>query len=626
MKNYQIADLFCGAGGTSEGALEAVTFLGRKPELTAVNHWPVAIETHETNHPAARSLCTGVDAVNPRDLFGEEELDLLWASPECTHHSVARGGKPINDQSRSTAWCVVRWAADLRPPVILVENVPEFETWGPIGSNGRPLKSRKGEVFQAWLAAIRALGYKTDYRLLCAADYGDPTTRTRLFVQCVRGRRKIVWPEATHTKHPDLMTQRRWTPAREIIDWSLPAGSIFERKKPLSPKTLARIEAGLRKFGLKDFIVPQFGERAGQQPRTHDMENPLPAVTSHGAGALVSPFLVTTSHANSGKKNAANWNAHDLGLPLGSVTSATEKALVQPFIVAWDNQSGGPGGGIGSIEDPISTVVTKARHGVAEPFLVELRGSGARDHTARSLDDPCGTVTANGQHHALAQPFLVNMKGRSDAADLNLPSPTLTAHSPHMYLAEPFLIKTANGSNGGDESSRAKSLEEPVPTVCGNRGDLALIEPCLLGQQQGAALRPLSEPAPTVATAGAIALVEPFLVSFYGTGQPHDLEQPAPTVTCKDRFGLVRPVVEIDGARYWLDIRFRMLQPHELALAQGFPAGYQFTGTKTDQVKQIGNAVPRRLARALVAAVLSQNADVSALVDAEEARKLESVA
>lgn len=540
---YRIADLFCGAGGTSAGAVEAAEAMGRKPEVTAVNHWPVAIATHTVNHPGSRHLCTGVDSINPRELFAEGELDLLWASPECTHHSVARGGKPINDQSRATAWCVVRWAEALRPPIILIENVPEFETWGPIGSNGRPLASKKGEIFQAWLAAIRALGYKTDYRLLCAADYGDPTTRTRLFIQCVRGRRQIVWPEKTHSKAVDLFTNRRWTPAREIIDWSLPAGSIFERKKPLSPKTLARIEAGLRKFGLKSVIISAGGPDCPARP---------------------------------------------VDDPIGTILTRDHRALVEPYIVAWDHTSGGPGAGVTSIEDPLSTVVTKARHGVAEPFLVELRGTNEKqlEGSARSLDAPCGTVTTSGAHHA---------------------------------LVEPFLIKTANGASGSD-GSRVKSLDEPMPTVCGNRGDVALIEPYLLGQQTCSALRPISEPAPTVSTAGAIALVEPFLVSFYGNGQPHNIDDPAPTVTCKDRFGLVKPVVEIDGNRYLLDIRFRMLQPHELALAQGFPKGYQFTGTKTDQVKQIGNAVPRRLARAIVGAVLSQNPDVSALVDAEESR------
>jgi DNA (cytosine-5)-methyltransferase 1 len=471
MTTYNIADLFCGAGGTSAGAIEAASHLGFRPRLTAINHWPVAIETHTANHFDHRHLCTGVDAVNPRELFNAGDLHMLWASPECTHHSRARGGKPMNDQSRSTAWCVTRWAEALMPPVILVENVPEFQDWGPIGANGLPLKSRKGETFKAWCEVLRSLGYKVEHRLLCAADYGDPTTRTRLFVQAVRGRRKIVWPAPTHSKGGDFFSTRRWAPARNIIDWTLPAGSIFERKKPLSPKTLARIEVGLRKFGLSEFVV------------------------------------------------------------------------------AWDNQSGGPGAGLSSVEDPISTVVTKARHGVAQPFLVELRGSGNRAHTAKSLDEPCGTVTANGTHHAIATP---------------------------------------------------------------------VIEPCLLPQQSDGRLRPISEPAPTVSTAGAIALVEPFLVSFYGNGQACDLSEPTPTVTTKDRFGLVKPIVEIEGNRYVLDIRFRMLQPHELALAQGFPESYRFAGSKTDQVKQIGNAVPRRLARALVGAVLSQNPDVSSLVEAEE--------
>lgn len=539
---YRIADLFCGAGGTSAGAVEAVAAIGRRPDVTAINHWPVAIATHTANHPESRHLCTGVDSVNPRELYQEGELDMLWASPECTHHSVARGGKPINDQSRATAWCVVRWAEALRPPVILVENVPEFETWGPIGSKGRPLASKKGETFRAWVNALRSLGYKVDHRILCAADYGDPTTRTRLFIQAVRGRKRIVWPDKTHSKEADMFTSRKWTAAREIIDWSLPAGSIYERKKPLSPKTMARIEAGLKKFGINQFVV------------------------------------------------------------------------------AWDHTSGGSGAGISSLDAPLSTVVTKARHGVAEPFLVELRGDASHHNgTCKSIDEPVPTITAGGKH---------------------------------LALAEPFLVKTANGKSG-NEMSRVKSLDEPMPTVCGNRGDVALVEPfimsaggpecgarpvsqpvCtvltrdhraiviphLLPQQSAGALRPVSDPVPTVSTAGAIALVEPFLVSFYGTGQPHDLNEPTPTVTCKDRFGLVRPVVEIDGNRYLLDIRFRMLQPHELALAQGFPKEYRFSGTKTEQVKQIGNAVPRRLARAIVAAVVSQNSDVTALVCAEELR------
>lgn len=525
----RIADLFCGAGGTSEGACQAARSCGYTPELTAINHWPVAVETHSRNHPTSRHLCTTIDNVNPRDLYRPGELDLLWASPECTHHSVARGGKPIHDQSRATAWCVTRWAEALRPPVILVENVPEFATWGPLDYRGRPLKSRKGEVFEAWKNSLRALGYRVEARILCAADYGDPTTRRRLFVQCVRGRSELRWPEPTHAPAVGSVLPR-WRAAREIIDFSLPAPSIYDRARPLSPKTMSRIMAGLQKFGLKPFIVPPEGVFRGN--RVREVDEPIQTVTASRGGGHIA----------------------------------------QPFIVAWDHQSGT---GTWSSDDPLSTVTTKARHGVVQPFLVELRGTSASQiaSTARSIDEPVPTVTTSGAHAALAQPFLVQV-----------------AHG--------------NGKDSNGDARRARSADEPLPTVCGTRGEWALCDPALLPQQSDGRLRPVTEPCPTVAASGAIALVEPFLVKYYGTGVASSVGDPLDTVTTKDRHALVRPQVMINGERYLLDIGFRMLQPRELASAQGFPADYTFTGTKTDQVKQIGNAVPCGLARALVEAVL----------------------
>ena len=465
MKTIEIADLFCGAGGTSAGAVEAIQRMGHRASLTAINHWPVAVATHSANHPEARHLCASLDALNPRDLYREGQLDLLWASPECTHHSIARGGRPMKDQSRATAWCVVRWAEALRPGVILVENVPEFMGWGPLGANGRPLVKRKGEVFRAWLEALRSMGYRVDHRILCAADHGDPTTRRRLFIQAVRGRRSICWPSPTHAeaaKVRDLFGDMRpWIPARDIIDWTLPSQSIYDRKRPLSPKTMARIEAGLRKFGGK-------------------------------------------------------------------------------------------------------------------AFQVSLRGTSghACESTARSLDEPVPTLTSGGGHNALVQPFLVH-----------------TAHS-------------------GERQPR--SVGDPAPTITGNRGDMALIQPFLIHMENGGSLRDIEQPMNTITTAkgGAHALVQPFLVSYYGNGGPRTIGNPLDTVTANDRFGLVQPTVNVDGQKHRLDIAFRMLQPHELAGAQGFPEGYHFEGNKTEQVKQIGNAVPRHLARAIVAAAVSQNSDV----------------
>lgn len=525
------ADLFCGAGGTSEGLVQACADLGIDVELTAINHWDVAVATHSANHPKARHLCTSLDAVNPRELYKEGELDLLWASPECTHHSIARGGKPINDQSRATAWCIVRWAEALRPPIILVENVKEFLSWGPIGTNGRPMKSRRGEVFTSWVNTLRSLGYRVDWRVLCAADYGDPTTRHRLFIYAVRGKRKIVWPEPSHAAEQitDMLGNRkRWVPARDIIDWAIEGKSIFKRKKPLAEKTLNRIMIGLEKFGLKPFI---FG--AGGPERQGDAA---------------------------------------------------------------------------SIDAPLKTVLTRNNSYVANPYLVKMRGT---NHAA-SVENPAPTVTAGGNH---------------------------------LGLAEPFLIECCHG-NGIEKSGdkrRVHSLEKPVGALhCSNK--FALCQPFVIGQQSGAAPRPVDGPLPTVATAGAISLTEPFLIAidhkqgngsyvnsvntpistvtskqrhalcqpfitqYYGASEVQSVEAPLGAVTTRDRFGLVMPTVEIEGEKYLLDIRFRMLKSHELAAAQGFPKDYQFTGNTTQIVKQIGNAVPKNLAKALVRAALTQEA------------------
>lgn len=449
-ETIKIADLFCGAGGTSTGAVEAVEALGKRAELTAVNHWTVAVETHTLNHPGARHLCASLDSLNPRDLFKPNELDVLIASPECINHSNARGGKPINEQSRATAWCVVGWADALLPGTILVENVPEFAAWGAVGCNGRPLASKKGQTFAAWTGALESLGYRVECRVLCAANYGDPTTRRRLFIQAVRGKRKIIWPDPTHGGPEEqggnlLGGLRPWVAAREIIDWSIQGTSIFARKRPLKDKTLARIHAGLKRYGL-------------------------------------APFIQNMEHS----------------------------------------------GGLRGADQPLATITTAkgGAFGLTEPYLVEMRGTSEDQcqNSGRSLESPLGTITAGGIHHAL-------------------------------------------------------------------------IEPHLLPQQSCGALRPVSRPAPTVSTAGAIALVEPFLVSCGKQGQTE------------------LPEVTIAGKRYLLDIRFRMLQTHELAAAQGFPENYQFSGNKTQAIKQIGNAVPRNMARALILATLGQNNQIGHLLD-----------
>ena len=482
-------DLFCGAGGTSSGLRQACEKRGLRLQLLAINHWDVAIATHEANHPDMQHLCADIDNINPRSVVPSGKLDLLVASPECQHHSRARGGRPINDQKRASAWHILRWAEALQIRGILIENVPEFQDWAPIGSNGRPLKSKKGETFRAFVAALESLGYRVEFRVLNAADYGGATTRERLFILARKGTRRIHWPEPTHSRsgNPELFGPRKpWRPAREIIDWNIPGKSIFTRKRPLAKATLQRIEAGLRKFG---------GENA-------------------------------------------------------------------------------------------------------EPFLVILRGTAKRqiNGSARSLDEPVPTISAGGVHAGICEPFVLSSASGGAPRHVDEPVPTITSTSRGMALVQPFLVPFYGERDG--QEGRTHSVDQPVPTLpAANK--FGLVEPFLLTTTHGGRERSLDDPMPTITCAhrGEHALIEPYVVHYYGNGDAKSVSEPLGTVTTKDRFGLVQPM--------GLDIRFRMLQPHELAGAMGFE-GYEFTGTKTDQVKQIGNAVSVEMARALCSSLLPE--------------------
>lgn len=490
MKRPLIAvDLFCGAGGTSTGLARAAERSGRAVHLTAINHWSRAVETHAANHPHADHLCATLEGLDPMSVVPGGKLDVLVASPACTHHSTARGGVPMSDQSRASGWHVVHWAEILRPEHVLVENVPELRSWGPLGRDGRPVASRKGETFEAWLTALRSLGYTVEHRVLNAADYGDPTTRRRLFVLARRGRRRPAWPAPTHAATSRLErglfddgAVTPWRSAREaVIDWSLPGASIFDRAKPLADSTLRRIAEGLRRFG----------------------------------GEAAEPFLLALTHGG---------RLRSLDEPLPTITAANrgELGVVQPFLVPNYGERDGQAPRTHSLESPCPTIPATGggKFSLVQPFLAVLRGTG----TARHLDRPLPTLTAGGEHHALVQPFM-------------------------------------------------------------------------LGQQSGGAPRGVDDPTPTLAAKGAVSLIEPFLVPYYGTGSATSLRHPLPTATTRDRFGLAQPTRQ-------LDILFRMLQPHELARAMGFPEDYVFVGNRTEIIRQIGNAVCVGQAEALCRAIL----------------------
>lgn len=424
MKRISAVDLFCGAGGTSTGLAQACVRLGLAYELVVVNHWQVAIGTHTMNHPEALHLCQPVETVSARKAVPGGRLRILCASPECTHHSNARGGMPVLDQKRAGAWEILRWVSEIVVDDVLVENVPEFQSWGPVISDRRgglrPDPKRKGETFRAWVSALRALGYNVEWRVLNCADYGDPTSRRRLFIRARRDGGKIDWPMPTHGAG-----LRPYRTAREIINWGLKGESIFTRQRPLAPKTIARIAAGLRRFGgeaAEPFLVMLYGTNAARsvdrpaptitgggqhvglcQPfivgyrgdhegrddgsrRVYSPESPLPTVDCSNRYGVVQPFLLSGHGDAPGR---AQDRSHDISSPMPTVCASNTLSLVQPFLVKYYGQ----GQGAASVGRPLDTVTTKERFGLVEPFITEC--NGRHDPGARNwrIDEPLRTIT-----------------------------------------------------------------------------------------------------------------------------------------------------------------------------------------------------------------------------------------
>lgn len=317
-----IVDLFAGGGGTSLGIEMA---LGRSPDV-AINHSAEALAMHEVNHPRTRHLAGDVWDYAPREVAQGREVELLWASPDCRHFSKCKGSAPRSPKIRSLAWVAVRWAREVRPRTIIVENVEELQSWGPLLPDGRPCPARKGITFQRWLAALRGAGYQVEHRELRACDYGAPTTRKRLFV-VARLDGHPVWPAPTHTP-------ATYRSAASCIEWSIPCPSIYGRARPLAPATMRRIERGMKRFVLEhpdpyvvDARVPWLvhqsnGERVGQAPRIYDIQQPLGTIVAGGVKhALTCAFLAKHYGGNEGPGS-------DLRAPLSTITTQDHHGLV----------------------------------------------------------------------------------------------------------------------------------------------------------------------------------------------------------------------------------------------------------------------------------------------------------
>lgn len=517
-----VADLLCGAGGSSTGCARALRDLGLELELVCVNHWPVAIETHSKNHPEARHYCQDISTVRPHILVPEGYLDLLMASPTCTHHSVARGGKPTSDQQRSDPWHIITWLTELRVKRMIIENVWEFCGWGPVDPRtGKPIKSRKGEYFRAWIETIRRLGFEPEWRKLNAADYGDATTRSRFILMARSDGKSVSWPIPTHTKVDGSKLalfpgQKPWKPAREIIDWNIKGRSIFDRKKPLAPKTLARIYAGAVKFNWpKPFLVVLRNHMAGQS-----VDGPLPTIAANGMHiGLAQPFILSRNGAEEGGEAR---RARAISEPIPTSTNRGAGYVVEPFMLS-RHAEGAPR----SVEEPTQTQVAKHSHCLISPYY----GSGSGE-TCQSAEEPLPTVTSKGRFGMVVP--VTHSKGGNAARDVDDPLPTMTTAKGGEFA----MVMPVTHHDGSD---RVRDTEEPLPTVTGaNRGEIAFVE-----------------------------------------------------------------------AGEHFDILFRMLEPHELAAAMGFDdeeAKYEFAGTKTEKIKQIGNAVSVAKMKACVGAIMADAA------------------
>lgn len=548
-----IVDNFAGGGGASTGIEMA---FGRPVDI-AINHDGEALAMHAANHPTTKHYREDVFDIHPGFVTNQQPIGLAWFSPDCKHHSKAKGGKPREQKIRGLAWVTLKWAAFQMPRCIALENVEEFIDWGPLDDAGRPIKSEKGRTFRAFIDALTTgldaghpdvpeiyetlgadfpmerlyagLGYKVEYRVLRAHEHDTPTIRKRVYVFGRRDGLPIIWPTPTHGD-PKIAAVKNgklkpWRTAAECIDWSIPCPSIFERARPLKDATLRRIARGIMKFVVDS----------------------------------ADPFIVKFSE-------------NSIGQPLGG---------------------------------PLHTVMAGAsRFGLVTPTLIQT-GYGERTGQAPrvpGLDKPLGTIVAGGAKHALVSAFLAKHYGGVTGTRLDVPTGTVTTTDHHALVTAQIV-----GCGGRAAQSRPRDVGEPLATVTA-KADSAIAVSHLVKLRNNADGLPLDEPLHTISAGGTHhAEVRAFLIKYYGEGgQWQDVREPMHTIPTKDRLGLVT----IHGEDYAIvDIGMRMLTPRELARAQGFPDSYVLDPivngkplSKSAQVRMIGNSVCPPVAAAIIRA------------------------
>lgn len=450
-------------GGASTG-IEMAT--GYSVDI-AINHDPEAIKMHKANHPNTKHYCENVWAVDPVKACKGHPVALAWFSPDCKHFSKAKGGKPKDKNIRGLAWVACRWAGLVRPRVIMLENVEEFKTWGPLGRRHHPIKAKQGETFQKFVQQLTDLGYEVQFRELIAADYGAPTMRKRFFMIARCDGKPIVWPEPTHapadSEEVKAGLKKPYVGAYTQIDFSRPCPSIFDTSeeikekygiravRPLAQKTMDRIARGFIKFVLnnpKPFIIQC---NHGGERRPNDIREPMPTITGkHGYG-IVEPYMVQI-----GQTGFTKDRSKDVREPLTTIVSKNEHCLISPTLIQYHSETSKDGVRGQTIEDPIMTVDSSNRYGLVTSFLHKYYDGGYKG-AGETVENPLPTVTA-WDHNSVVTANLIQMNNHCDGKDIRQPLPTITAGDGHFGEVRAFLIKYYGQGTGQD-------IEQPLDTV-----------------------------------------------------------------------------------------------------------------------------------------------------------------
>lgn len=540
-----IIDNFAGGGGASTG-IEMAT--GYSVDI-AINHDPEAIRMHKTNHPNTKHYCESVWDADPVKICEGHPVALAWFSPDCKHFSKAKGGKPKDKNIRGLAWVALRWAGRVRPRVIMLENVTEFQTWGPLNRRHRPIKSRRGQTYRKFLRQLEDLGYDVSTRELVAADYGAPTMRRRFFLIARCDGKPIVWPEPEYGPRGSEAVKagllKPYIGAYTQIDFSRPCPSIFDTReeilekygiraqRPLAEKTMRRIARGLKKFvldNLNPFLI-EVNHDGGDDRRLKDLADPLPTMTGRNGFGVVQPVFLPYIMCNN-----ENNVGEDIRDGLSTVTTGNRNFLMAPTLIQYHSETTGGEVRGQRLEEPIMTVDGSNRYGLVAAFIQKYFDGGYKGAGA-DMEEPLPTITAV-DHNSICAAHLIQMNNHCDGLDIAEPIGTITAGGWHFSEVRAFLIK------------------------------------------------------------------------YYGQGVGQDAREPLDTVPTHDRFGLVT-VQGVDYAI--VDIGLRMLEPRELYGCQGFPDDYIIdrdcagkSYSRSEQVKRCGNAVCPPIPAALVRANLPE--------------------